>query len=358
MTPSVCGRLGLIVLSVVIAACPAAPALASTVAVWHGELTLTDAGRAANAVSIEPGPLGSLIVTDDAAVLTARHGCGTRPDHEAGCLGPIFVVRADLGAGDDSLDAIDLRTPVGALGGPGDDALAGGGGADDLDGGAGDDSLSGAAGADRLAGGDGDDLLYGGNGPDTLLGDAGSDILNGGLSSGDVLIGGDGPDLLRGGGGADVLEGDAGDDLLAGDGGANMVDPGAGTDEVLVRDSARDEVDCQSTDRVRADDVPAGCTALRGAASAPRRWPALTLRASTPTNFQSRVSVVTKRHHRKYWLEIRQPTFISTPEAFAVVVKAWRGHKRVYRRCFATVWSEKKTLHRLTRAAYAETRIK
>ena len=67
------------------------------------------------------------------------------------------------------------------VGGPGNDAVAGGNGSDNLAGGPGNDLADGGPGADDMTGGDGTDLLFDGESrggaTDTLSGDAGNDVL-------------------------------------------------------------------------------------------------------------------------------------------------------------------------------------
>ncbi|MFC3175501.1 choice-of-anchor L domain-containing protein [Novosphingobium bradum] len=78
--------------------------------------------------------------------------------------------QATGGAGSDL-----LRNIENLVGGAGNDALTGNGGANRLEGGLGNDSLDGAAGNDALLGGAGDDRLTGGAGADLLWGGAGAD---------------------------------------------------------------------------------------------------------------------------------------------------------------------------------------
>ena len=89
-----------------------------------------------------------------------------------------FEVNA--GGGDDFI-AVDpkLRIPVTLRGGPGNDRLSGGGGADKLVGGTGNDFLFGRGGGDSLFGGPGDDSLFGGGGGDLLRGGPGMDRVRG-----------------------------------------------------------------------------------------------------------------------------------------------------------------------------------
>jgi hypothetical protein len=108
-------------------------------------------------------------------------------------------IRIEGGNGD---DVIGMGVPSGAAwratipmivhGGAGDDAIAGGSGADLLDGGAGDDVLRGSGGADTLAGGDGDDAIYSSRHSGPVFGGAGENVIWGYVQSlGYVAIRGD-----------------------------------------------------------------------------------------------------------------------------------------------------------------------
>ncbi len=148
----------------------------------------------------------------------------------------------------------------------GDDAIAGGTGADVLIGAGGDDSIAGGLGADTLKGGSGDDSLAGGEGSDTVAGEGGDDSIDGGADT-DTVIGaadanwvvtastltGAGTDglssieraSLTGGPSGNMLDastfpgpatlsGDAGDDTVRGGLSDDALDGGAGTDAVLA----------------------------------------------------------------------------------------------------------------------------
>jgi Ca2+-binding RTX toxin-like protein len=101
---------------------------------------------------------------------------------------------------------------------PGDDALVGA---------AGQQEMHGLEGADRLEGGAGDDRLFGGQGADVLLGGAGSDELDAGGNVSEEL-GGDGHDYD-----ADVLDGGPGDDgIFIGGRDTVVIGRGGGFDQV------------------------------------------------------------------------------------------------------------------------------
>ncbi len=123
----------------------------------------------------------------------------------AGNSTPVQVDLADPGR-----DGGDLVTNVeSAVGGAGDDRLAGTDGVNWLDGGGGDDVILGRGGADRLEGGSGDDRVDGGAGADRLEGGPGRDRLSGG----------DGADSLEPGGTRGAND--------CGRGADRLVDPGS-----------------------------------------------------------------------------------------------------------------------------------
>ena len=103
--------------------------------------------------------------------------------------------------------SLDGLTSLTVNGGPGNDALAGGDGADQINGGGGTDTLTGGDGADLIHGGDDADLLSGDAGDDHLVGDRGADVHFGGPGD-DVLVwnNGDGSDQVSGDQGFDRLE--------------------------------------------------------------------------------------------------------------------------------------------------------
>jgi Ca2+-binding RTX toxin-like protein len=117
---------------------------------------------------------------------------------------PAAGVRVDLGDGDDwgsvSSD-LPKTTPFTLSGGAGKDRLQASldGQPTTLDGGPGDDDLDGGPGADTLIGGDGEDDLDARAGADQLYGGAGDDILNGDANqspAGDLMDGGPGYDKI------------------------------------------------------------------------------------------------------------------------------------------------------------------
>jgi Ca2+-binding RTX toxin-like protein len=121
-------------------------------------------------------------------ILLDGERCGTRPVSRiatislSGGPGPLalsvdlrgrrfarITIRADLGDGDDHLEAGTWPGRLDVAAGPGSDTVAGGRRANRLAGGLGRDRLRGGPGRDRLAGGEGGDRCEGRGGPDVLL---------------------------------------------------------------------------------------------------------------------------------------------------------------------------------------------
>lgn len=110
------------------------------------------------------------------------------------------------GEADDTITfGAKVPVPTTLRGGPGNDVITAGAGADRILGGPGDDSLSGGSGPDAIYGGAGKDQLYGKFGNDLLKGGPGNDRLYGGAGN-DTLIGGPGVDVLRGEGGTNTFQ--------------------------------------------------------------------------------------------------------------------------------------------------------
>jgi Ca2+-binding RTX toxin-like protein len=206
---------------------------------------------------------------------------------------PATKVTVRTGIGNDSIVVkADLKVPTKLEGGPGNDNIYGGGGADEiwgacsnpavvcaglsdtLRGGAGNDTLHGGnttpnngapndtlyggEGDDRLDGGIGSDQLYGGNGRDladyssrtlgvvVTLDDTANDGYPGeadyvrsdvegaiGGSVKDMFVGNDGTNWFQGGAGNDTIKALGGDDVLMGDAGSDVLYPGFGSDEIF-----------------------------------------------------------------------------------------------------------------------------
>jgi serralysin len=120
-------------------------------------------------------------------------------------------------------------------GGDDNETLSGDDGADHIYGNAGIDLISGGAGNDYIDGGADNDSITGGDGNDTLLGSAGDDTLDGSAGD-DTIQGGDGNDHLDGNAGADQMAGGPGDDHYSIDDPADVVieNFGEGTDTVAT----------------------------------------------------------------------------------------------------------------------------
>jgi Ca2+-binding RTX toxin-like protein len=117
------------------------------------------------------------------------------------------------------------------IGGRNDDTMYGNRGDDAMYGGSGNDTLYGQDGSDVLHGFGGDDRLYGGDDDDELYGDAGNDQLFG--ESGDnYLLDHSGNNLFYGGNHKDVIQAGAGADQIDGGNDADLVDAGGGADAV------------------------------------------------------------------------------------------------------------------------------
>jgi len=141
-------------------------------------------GSEENKITISVSADGRSYVIDSSAPLEIGgevcwhpEGLETELLCEAAAIGGFEV---NAGAGDDHV-VVDpkVRIPVTLRGGPGNDRMDGGGGADKLIGGPGNDILNGHGGNDSLFGGPDDDFLLGGSGDDILSGGPGDDRLRG-----------------------------------------------------------------------------------------------------------------------------------------------------------------------------------
>jgi Ca2+-binding RTX toxin-like protein len=154
-----------------------------------GQLTV-NGDAADNTITISRDAAGNILVNGGAIAIT-----GGMPT-----VATTSLVTVNGRAGNDRLAIDEANGPMPAAhldGGPGDDTLTGGSGADVLDGGQGNDMLIGGGGDDTLAGGAGNDTLIGGQGTDALKGGAGDDTF--------IWNPGDGSDSVDGNGGADTL---------------------------------------------------------------------------------------------------------------------------------------------------------
>ena len=181
---------------------------------------------------------------------------GQRNDGEQGEKDHITSTENAIGGiGDDHLAGYAAVNRL--FGSAGDDKLTGLAGNDVLNGGPGKDTLQGdcevfpvpagfcdETGDDALQGDSGDDKLFGDKGKDKLLGEVGDDYLLG-AEGDDDLQGGEGADVLWGdnggrssqaGNGADKLSGGDGDDELKGDDGDDTLDDGPGNDDLVGAD--------------------------------------------------------------------------------------------------------------------------
>ena len=132
-------------------------------------------------------------------------------------------------AGDDQLNGKEGNDEL--RGDEGDDLIYGDKGNDTLFGGEGNDSLNGGKDDDLVDGEIGNDLIYGYKGNDTLFGGEGNDSLNGGKDD-DSVDGGEGNDLIYGYKGNDTLLGGEGNDYLCGGEDDDFIDGGAGVDNL------------------------------------------------------------------------------------------------------------------------------
>ena len=205
-----------------------AAALLATIAALSG----SPAANAAVVSTFNPG-LGSLSVLGDAAadeIVISRDQLGVISVNgkvplaggTPGGFPTVFNTQTITlfgVAGNDSLriDETNGRLPGAQMfGGPGNDTVRGGSGADTLQGQDGNDHLEGGAGEDFVLGQAGDDALNGGDDPDQLFGGIGADSADGDRGD-DRLFLGDGNDLAvwHPGDTSDRIEGEGGFDALA-----------------------------------------------------------------------------------------------------------------------------------------------
>jgi Ca2+-binding RTX toxin-like protein len=224
---------------------------------------------------------------------------------EGGTLANVESVRADLGAGNDTLNyagttvgvAANLATGAASgfggagslvgienvIGGSGNDTLVGTSGANTLTGGLGNDTLDGNGGADSLAGGAGDDTyVTDGGGTLTEATNAGIDIvqssaatftlgnnfenltltgfanINGtGNGLNNLITGNDGNNTLAGAAGVDTLVGGNGDDTLVGGTGNDVMTGGIGNDTFVFNAFNESGIGAGNNDQI-TDFVGAG----------------------------------------------------------------------------------------------------
>ena len=246
------GMLALLALGAVLVALPAT-ALAGTASVSRGALKLTASPGQANKVTIDVNGDGASVKDEGpGATLTPGPGCTASAPAQLSCSTPTSI-NADLGDGNDSLVAY-AWVPMSVKGGPGDDAIYGSGGKDNMDGGDGNDLIGGGFGGDNLKGGPGNDTVdysyYTSPVNVSLDGVANDGMANERSNVGldiENITGGKGDDTLSGNGAANVIDGAPGQDVLRGQG---------GDDVFHARDGQVDNVTCGSgRDQVIADDA-------------------------------------------------------------------------------------------------------
>jgi Ca2+-binding RTX toxin-like protein len=167
-------------------------AVASAHAAGAPLTVLLAGGSEANTISIAQSPDGRSYTIDSVVALEVGSDVCVHPEGEQNKLvcaaASIGGFEVNAGAGDDSVSvAREVSIPVTLRGGPGQDRLVGGAGADKLVGGPGDDILIGRAGADSLYGGPGNDRLLGCSGNDLLRGGGGKDVLLGGSGRNELM---------------------------------------------------------------------------------------------------------------------------------------------------------------------------
>lgn len=116
--------------------------------------------------------------------------CHAESASRARCMSPAPSVTAQLGSGDDLLQANPSPWPITSF------RVDGGAGSDNVFVGVGPTTIRGRAGDDNLVEGPFDDELRGGGGADRLVGSAGSDFLAGGTGA-DLFVAGVGADRIR-----------------------------------------------------------------------------------------------------------------------------------------------------------------
>jgi Ca2+-binding RTX toxin-like protein len=153
----------------------------------NGGLVFTAAAGKANDVTVRPsGGEREVLVRDLGDTITPGEGCTSFDPNTARCSN-VHGLALVLKDGNDEASnntAMPASATVpdgrGIIGGPGNDVLDGGSGADRLAGDAGDDTLSGNGHDDVLRGHDGTDTLNGNRGSDIIIGHEGTDTFNGG----------------------------------------------------------------------------------------------------------------------------------------------------------------------------------
>jgi Ca2+-binding RTX toxin-like protein len=195
-----------------------------------------------------------VVFRDQTGGLEAGDGCTQETPHRVVCTGSISTISVNLESGDDFLKNRTSLRLVGDGGGPGEDVVFGGSGADE--------HTDGDLEADTFFGGDGEDAIdyitCPAGGVNVTLDDAANDGCSlqsdnvhsdiekvFGTPSDDVLTGNSADNDIRGAHGADVINGMGGDDVLRGDTGADVLDGGDGTDDCDVGPDGVSAVNCE-----------------------------------------------------------------------------------------------------------------
>jgi Ca2+-binding RTX toxin-like protein len=252
-------------------ALPAA-AEAATVAVNQGQLTVATTGPARNVIDVNPAGL-AYRVYDSFSEVTAGPGCVLLSMQEAVCGGMITRIRIKGGDGSDMLGVWDVRVPVVASGGDGDDLIETGRGGDEIDAGAGGDAVVAMQGNDMVTGGAGNDRLDGGDGGDAIDGQDGADVIDGGQGDDSNLSGGTGSDLIDGGQGDDALAGETGDDTLVAKQGSDAVSTGNGNDRVYEGRQPLRRFRCSQRRFGEVAAASVRCKRVQAGQASPTVWP-------------------------------------------------------------------------------------
>ena len=264
------------------------PVEAATVAVENGELKLATTAAGMNVIDVAPEGL-AFHVHDSVDPVATGEGCIPVSPQDAVCGGMITLIRVECGGGEDLLGLWDVKVPVIARGGDGDDLIETGAGADEIDAGAGQDAVDGRKGDDTLTGGADRDRIEGGKGDDMLAGEDGADVLRGGRGD-DQIAGGDSGDLIAGGAGTDQISPGAGDNAVVATKGTDTVTTtAAGNDVVFTRPRAPGKLRCRRSSRSKRVDCASTRTEVVERPP-PTAWPRSTA-STAPTASAAAVKV-------------------------------------------------------------------
>lgn len=173
-------------------------------------------------------------IRDSGSAIAAGAGCEALGAHRVLCASNSSPprLRANLGDRNDTMRIVDGEPATTAIGGPGDDEIAGSDDPDLLFGGPGRDVLRGRWGHDQLSGGGGNDVIEGGGDGDTVSYASHRRRVSVDLARGEGKGPGAGLDRISG---VEHLTGGAGDDRLAGDARDNRFDGGPGRNRLIGR---------------------------------------------------------------------------------------------------------------------------